>query len=202
MKITFKLVDEQHVDIMCGENKIGHIFSPSGSGENVLNAIQVCGFDEAFSLWGCGCFAEKKKKDSKAGEYSCSSIMKKDIQLRFSDYVNDKDSNNHYYRNCTRCYNSPCTCEVLGQNGIPFIVKHEYEIKDKLEYKNGEIAAQNEVEQFSMGNINNSQKIDGSNLCPKCKSKNIRYFQQPDEWMKNQPYNSICENCKHRFNRV
>ena len=59
MKITFKQVDDQHMHIMSGEKKIGHIFSPAGTGETTPNAIQVCGFEDAYDLWGCGVFSEK-----------------------------------------------------------------------------------------------------------------------------------------------
>jgi len=37
-----------------GGEVIGRIFTPSGTNRDMPNAIQVCGFDEAFSLWGCG----------------------------------------------------------------------------------------------------------------------------------------------------
>jgi hypothetical protein len=65
MDIYFKQINDHEIDIVAtapdgkGERKIGHIFSPSGSGENITNAIQVCGFDEAFDLWGCGIFGER-----------------------------------------------------------------------------------------------------------------------------------------------
>jgi len=63
MNIKFKLINEQKVEIVNvddkGEHVIGQIFSPSSSGNDVKNAIQVCGFVEAFDLWGCGVFGKK-----------------------------------------------------------------------------------------------------------------------------------------------
>jgi hypothetical protein len=56
MKIHFELDSDQKVLIKNGDELIGHIFTPAGSGEDVANAIQVCGFSEAFDLWGCGIF--------------------------------------------------------------------------------------------------------------------------------------------------
>jgi len=62
MKIEFEFKNKEKIDIIGIHGKvrklIGHIFTPSGSGEDTLNAIQVCGFEEAFDLWGCGVFGE------------------------------------------------------------------------------------------------------------------------------------------------
>ena len=44
---------KQYVAIMKGKKQVGRIFTPSGSGEDKLNAIQICGFSEAYDLWGC-----------------------------------------------------------------------------------------------------------------------------------------------------
>lgn len=91
MKIRFKQITEKKVLIIGiddkGEHEIGHIFTPSGSGSDVENAIQVCGFTEAFDLWGCGLF-----KTPKADQTGCfvtdekgNKIYEqvKDIQLKF-----------------------------------------------------------------------------------------------------------------------
>lgn len=81
IKIEFSYVNKEKILIIGinekGERKeIGHIFTPSGSGQPFINAIQICGFDEAFDLWGCGVFGDK-----------ATGKMKKDIQLIwFNDY--------------------------------------------------------------------------------------------------------------------
>ena len=81
MDIEFKFIDKQEIKIIGVDEKtkerkeIGRIFTPSGSGHDVKNAIQVCGFDEAFDFWGCGIYGDKKTQK-----------MKKDIQLQFSLY--------------------------------------------------------------------------------------------------------------------
>lgn len=74
MEIEFELVDNQTINVVGihtlqervkgddGQYKleskvtrkvIGNIFTPSGSGHTYKNAIQICGFTEAFDLWGC-----------------------------------------------------------------------------------------------------------------------------------------------------
>lgn len=64
MKIEFKQEDKEHIDIIGVDGKkrkvIGRIFTPSGSGEEYTNGIQICGFTEAFDLWGCACFGKEK----------------------------------------------------------------------------------------------------------------------------------------------
>jgi len=59
MEIEFEMDkdDKQKVRVI-GIDKdirkqIGSIFTPSSSGHDTKNAIQVCGIDEAFDLWGC-----------------------------------------------------------------------------------------------------------------------------------------------------
>ena len=98
MKITFKIASEGEVVILGDGEKVGHIFSPSGSGNDTMDAIQVCGFDNAFDYWGCGVFEDSKGK------------KKKDIQLLFSKDV--RRAKNITY-SCAKCYNDPCTCEEL-----------------------------------------------------------------------------------------
>lgn len=56
-KITFKQIDERNIDILLDGKKVGHIFTPASS--MIDNSIQICGFDEAFDLWGCGIFGER-----------------------------------------------------------------------------------------------------------------------------------------------
>lgn len=129
MKITFELVNEQYISIIADGKKVGHIFSPSGSGEDVTNAIQVCGFEEAFDLWGCGVFGEETSEEVilKSGTYKKSNyIMKKDIQLLFKAY--DKANTRGSMNWDCKCYNKPCTCEVKDQR-IPYIVKWGQDLK-------------------------------------------------------------------------
>jgi hypothetical protein len=117
-EITFELEDKQHVNILMDGKKVGHIFSPSGSSENIKNAIQVCGFSEAFDLWGCGIFQGFK-----------------DIQLLFDDTkMGGRDSFSS--DNCCRCYREPCQCEVspsIQMPTIPFLVKHGRFLEKRLE---------------------------------------------------------------------
>ena len=85
MKIEFEFKDKERILIIGideeGKRKqIGHIFTPSSSAENNLNAIQICGFDEAFDLWGCGVFGDKE-----------TGQMKKDIQLAWHRVYNVMD---------------------------------------------------------------------------------------------------------------
>lgn len=145
MKITFKQVNDQHIDIMSGDKKVGHIFSPGGTGEHVTNAIQVCGFEDAYDLWGCGLFSEKfeekKDRDPRQIEYlknkgivpdkdyviHSRNVHKKDIQLLFKDYDNQGFSNGMY---CPGCYNEPCTCDSK-KRGFPISLKSSFNAKFK-----------------------------------------------------------------------
>ncbi len=162
MKIEFELKDKERILIIGigedGERKqIGHIFTPSSSAENNLNAIQICGFDEAFDLWGCGVFGDKKTKQ-----------MKKDIQLCWfnaydmmkGDEINKviiEEKVHHITEEkmkflglkkpvwtevisgprfsgvidgkvCGKCFNYPCNCEVLINHENPFTVKREQDL--------------------------------------------------------------------------
>jgi len=113
MKIEFECVSKGEVKIVGivdGERRtIGQIFTPSGSGHNKKDSIQVCGFSKAFDLWGCGVFADK-------------GVQVKDIQLKFTpttephalNRIIKHDAMGFETKNelpCLRCYNNPCTCE-------------------------------------------------------------------------------------------
>lgn len=76
MKLIFDLKDNKHINIINEDDGriVGQIFTPSGTGEDVENAIQVCGFSRAFELWGCGIFGDN---DGNALQ---------DIQLLFKDF--------------------------------------------------------------------------------------------------------------------
>lgn len=151
MKITFKLIDEQNVKIIAVEKgveqEVGCIFTPSSSGNNIKNAIQVCGFSEAFDFWGCARYSQPKSLDVREKIMDSLENKKeefkqvKDIQLMFDietkstakmrsrfSYDFDKD--------CIACFNKPCTCENKGNHKhiSPYNVKREEDLKDKLEY--------------------------------------------------------------------
>lgn len=107
-KITFEIDDEGAVAIMRAGKRIGQIFSPSGTGRDVENAIQVCGFSDAFDYWGCGPFKGFK-----------------DIQLLFDDHKMGGEFA-HALDGCARCYRRPCCCET--KKGVPFVVKRLKEV--------------------------------------------------------------------------
>lgn len=124
MKLKFVLKNSEHIDIYAIENKknidgkrkklVGHIFTPSGSAHDKRNAIQVCGFTEAFDYWGCSVFAKSSDKDKvlkRLGGIKHEYIQVKDIQLMF-DWKNTKQHTSSFSdKNCLGCYNEPCTCE-------------------------------------------------------------------------------------------
>jgi hypothetical protein len=104
MNIKFEQKNEQLIWILDADantgQPIGHIFTPSGTMKDTPSAIQVCGFDRAFDLWGCGLFGNS------------DGIMKQDIQLLFN-----KDSRLHKSFNIedAKCYcpKSLCQCDKL-----------------------------------------------------------------------------------------
>ena len=114
--LSSRIKNNQYVAIMQGEKQIGRIFSPSGSLECMENVIQVCGFSDAFDLWGC-------KMDGF-----------KDIQLLFDE--KQYSSNVIGIRaNCDRCFSTPCACEVPdGTDTNPFTVKRERTLKGRIKY--------------------------------------------------------------------
>jgi len=144
MRIEFELLDKNNVNIMGieGEERktIGQIFTPSGSGRTNLNAIQVCGFKEAFDLWGCWVFDYNKDEDkrlkvvNRLKEKKDRYIHAKDIQLLFSFETGISHNN----LGCPACYNNPCTCEntctTCREGKInPYNLKREYQLKEELE---------------------------------------------------------------------
>ena len=149
MKIEFEIKDKEHVKIIGIDNagrrkQVGRIFTPSGTGENCLNAIQVCGFKEAFDLWGCGHYVYPKlktmdveyvkdKDGKKVYEYA------KDIQLMYDDETEDDSFSRgvNWTEGCTGCFNKPCTCERKEKYNNPFTVKRTQDLQ-LLEKINGE----------------------------------------------------------------
>lgn len=142
MKIKFKMVSEKEIQIVNGRgNKVlGQIFTPSGSGRQNEGCIQVCGFTDAFDLWGCGVFARKMRIRTKKNAFKFKQV--KDIQLKF-----DRDVETHHsglykifkdkhgfpkpkksIKKCERCFNHPCSCDdKKGKN--PYRVKREYDVR-------------------------------------------------------------------------
>ena len=135
MKLKFRQKNSQEIQILAVAGKterlVGMIFTPSSSGHNVKDAIQVCGFTEALDLWGCGIFADK-------------GVQVKDIQLRFTpttephvlDRIVERDGTGFELRTqmpCIRCYNHPCTCEVKTPGKNPYVAKRSW----KGSYKPG-----------------------------------------------------------------
>lgn len=147
MKIEFEQIDSQNIKVIGirdGVKKhIGDIFTPSGSANNCMDAIQICGIVEAFDYWGCARFQipidfndpKKRIVDSMKGNED-RIIQTKDIQLQFS-FHSEKTSRSVDFDNCLACFNKPCTCENKGNHKhiSPYNVKREDDLK--LEYEKG-----------------------------------------------------------------
>lgn len=150
------------VDIKGNRKEIGHIFTPAGSGGGNINAIQVCGFDEAFDLMGCGVYGNKETQE-----------MKRDIQMIWFNNYDKMDANTRRTviikgevneitgklakklgieglqektpetrkdrfdigkdSICHRCFNHPCTCEVKIAYENPYTVKREQDVQPHTE---------------------------------------------------------------------
>ncbi len=115
----------------------------------IKNAIQVCGFSEAFDYWGCAVFGRLQDKDRVVARLESrypEHIQVKDIQLKF-DWETEPHHTMHSSMNrkdCLGCYNYPCTCEnkfgSLTSNEViegkgedvknPYNVKRADDIKD------------------------------------------------------------------------
>lgn len=160
IKIEFELKDKENILIFGIDEKgirkeIGQIFTPSGSGKRNSNAIQICGFNEAFDLWSCGIYGNK-----------VTGKMKRDIQLMWNglfDQMNDEEirrvkvgevthplttkqmkelglTKPFFIENvmkdrfsidgdvCEKCFNYPCNCEVKTAHENPFTVKREQDL--------------------------------------------------------------------------
>ncbi len=102
MKITFELENEQNVRILGDGKEIGQVFSPAGTSRDKPNAIQVCGFESAFNLWGCGVYSNK------------GGLPRQDVQLLFNKDTFNKPSK---YLGlslnllCHKCYYSKKDCK-------------------------------------------------------------------------------------------
>jgi hypothetical protein len=165
MELKFKQTSEQHIDIIAfdkdEEKIVGRIFTPSSSANNIKNAIQICGFTEAFDLWGCSEFQHLRetrgigndiiKRDSKGNP-----IMQqaKDIQLQFTWETRrtpqDYSMTEKLFDNCCYCFNNPCTCEVQIKGENPYTVKREQDISClKVEDKKSSPIQHSEVQSQS-----------------------------------------------------
>ncbi len=114
-KMKFKFKDENNIRILDDNDKeVGQIFTPAGTANKNKNCIQICGFSEAFDLWGCGPFDGFK-----------------DIQLLFDGEKMKGKTHFDFHEGCMRCYRKPCQCEQpIDKN--PFIVKREKDLKDRI----------------------------------------------------------------------
>ena len=159
MKIKFKMIDEQDIKIIGvegdEEKEIGCIFTPSSSGGNILNAIQICGVDEVFDFWGCSRYI--KPKDVKQSIIDVLENKKpaynqaKDIQIMFTMNTEPADYKKRrleFRHDCLACFNNPCTCENKIDHKVisPYNVKREEQIQDKLKYREGHIPLKEQKE--------------------------------------------------------
>jgi len=159
IRIDFALKNPQTViiygyDEELNKKEIGCIFSPAGSGEYIVNGIQVCGFSEAYDYWGCARYKfpiTDKEKIVKALEGNKNFLVQaKDIQLLFDIETVQASGFDIDVNECVRCYNSPCTCDnkideqkdydtdqLLKDygKGIKHLSKNPYNIKREGECK-------------------------------------------------------------------
>lgn len=146
----FTIHHAKEVRIMGVENgvrkQIGHIITPSSSSQNIKNAIQICGFSEAFDLWGCASFCHKEKPEidrihkeimEELQEKRLNWMQAKDIQLKFEFDSKQGNNSNVGRAHCMACYNIPCNCENKGSHleVCPFNVKRESQVGN-LEFVN------------------------------------------------------------------
>jgi hypothetical protein len=139
------------------EKEIGHIFTPSGSARDNLNAIQICGFDEAFDLWGCGVFGNKETNNMQKDIQLCwfypyeqmSDDQIRDVVIQEKEHIiteeqmkrlglkkpcfTEKIRKSRFSFDlkdgiCGKCFNHPCTCEVHINHENPYTVKREQDL--------------------------------------------------------------------------
>jgi len=120
MKLKFVLKDKKHINIINEDDGriVGRIFTPSGTGEKIEEAIQICGFSRAFELWGCAVMGDNDGKPLQ------------DIQLLFKDFKSKKGEDMRGIgfgvsnipiidkNGCDRCFNwrdefGNCKCSEL-----------------------------------------------------------------------------------------
>lgn len=69
--------------------EVGRIFTPSGTGHDNLNAIQICGFTEAFDLWGCSEY-QTFKRDPNGVEYAREKPIQYNIPYQLLDILDEE----------------------------------------------------------------------------------------------------------------
>jgi len=132
MELEFQMVDEKQIKIIAvtevngfvEKHEVGEIFTPSGSGHNNMTSIQICGFTEAFDLWGC---AKYNKLKVPGVVMTNQKEQVRDIQLKF-DWETVLSEFHYVDTICSRCYNVPCSCEVNIKYENPFTVKSERDL--------------------------------------------------------------------------
>jgi len=146
MNLKFKFIDDKNIKIIAEkdgmEQEVGCIFTPSSSGQNITNAIQICGISEAFDFWGCSRYVQPKDLDVKKRVMTAIEdkeekfIQTKDIQLMFNFETRPTFKiNTNQFDNCLKCFNKPCSCENTPEIfDNPYIVKREETIDKQLEY--------------------------------------------------------------------
>lgn len=113
-------IKSKDVRIMNGDKQIGRIFTPSGTGRNTPNAIQVCGFEDVFDLWGCGVFQDNKGNP------------KKDIQILFNKNSHSGTLKGFDFTDdCSKCFHpeKECKCYDLTIKNKKEILIKELEKK-------------------------------------------------------------------------
>ena len=151
MEIEFEQVDKKHINIVAimpdGTRKeIGRIFSPAGTTEDVKNAIQICGFSEAYDFWGCSLYERSMPKNlymlKKITEQDATKKLQcKDIQLLF-DPSTEKNKD-HRSGDCWTCFNDrnkwkgeECACKT-DPNYFKVWRERELAKMDLIEYVPG-----------------------------------------------------------------
>ena len=116
--------DSDSIEIVDSDNGaiIGRIFSPAGTLGDVPNAIQVCGFDMAYCLMGCGVVEGDDK------------LHKKDIQLLFQPRKSDY-KRPHGIGDCWKCFNKKEDCSCDEHIVFPRIENVEKFIAKKERYR-------------------------------------------------------------------
>lgn len=138
MKLSFQMIDETRIKIIATmklggkeeSHEVGAIFTPTAN--DYTNAIQVCGFEEAFDLWSCGNYQRPRTKNH---VMDSEPHRMKDIQLKFNFETIKKDMDN-LDNICLKCFNRECSCECHEKYNNPFTVKRS---QDLTLYKKGKV---------------------------------------------------------------
>jgi len=127
IKPRFRYVSKFEITIFDEDTgqKLGRIVTPSATIIGKESAIQVCGFDYALDLWGCGVYGYLDANNNY--------IPKKDIQLLWTapglpmpgEKIAADSKKRKGFDNCSKCYSDPCKCNELRiyKNGEPLLDK-------------------------------------------------------------------------------